>query len=102
MVCKKYMRPVYLCQHVLPVPEKTYNSDYGGRTTVRQLVDGTCPFEKRVLETSKAFDCDRVLDLTCAHLSPVGKNCSCAQAIAEANGKGDNPNQLSLFDLKEA
>lgn len=109
MGCKKYMRPVYRCQHVLPVPKVSCPSETRAEgyscshhTKIQEVLDGKCPYMVRVTKEIKNDDFETILQITCAHISPLGRRCSCAKAIAEANGKKENVHQLTLFELEEA
>lgn len=103
MGCKKDLRPVYRCQHILPMPRiscpsKTEGEGYScaHRTEIQEVLDGKCPYMVRNSKEVKNDDFENVIQITCAHLSPFGGRCSCALAIAEAEGNVSR--QLSLFE----
>jgi len=109
MGCKKFLRPVYHCQHILPVPKVSCPSEMNGggyacahQYIVQEIVDKKCPYMVQSSREVKNDDFETILQISCVHLSPLGRRCSCAKAIAEANNKGKDPRQLTLFELEEA
>ena len=93
MGCKRVLRPVYLCQHLLPTSKS--GKENFPKTEVRELLDGKCEYMEREVKTL-TFDGRRVIRITCAHLTLLGGRCSCTKARAEADGKV--PRQLRLFE----
>ena len=109
MGCKKFLRPVYHCQHILPVPKVSCPSEmnvrglaYSRKYKVEEILDGKCPYMVQSSREVKNDDFESIIQITCVHLSPMSRRCSCAKAIAEANNKGKDPRQLTLFELEEA
>lgn len=104
MGCRKEMRPVYICQHVLPepvlsnipTPPKFRNYLCTKKTKFYDILDDKCPFAIKVFREVKNDDFETVINVKCEHLSLLGNRCSCPKAIHEADGKA--PRQLHLFN----